>query len=96
MPFLQFPEMNEKVLVTTELVQQVNEINKYLDMCNQMALKQPLPIKQLLRMTDATFATAKYALLTEDDPNQKSVKKSYASIAHGQKTLTPPQLKMSL
>ena len=39
-----------------------------------------------------------YAILNEDDPNQKcaSVKKSFAPIAYGSKTLTPSQLKMSI
>ena len=39
-----------------------------------------------------------YALLTEDDPNQKyaSVKNSYAPKAYGSKTITPSQLKMSI
>ena len=49
-------------------------------------------------MTDASFAPAGYAILTEDDPNQKitSVKKSYAPIACGSKTFTHSQLKMSI
>ena len=40
-------------------------------------------------MTDASFPAAGHAILTEDDPNQKftSVKKSYAPIANGSKTL---------
>ena len=48
-------------------------------------------------MTDASFTAAGYAILTEDDPNQKytSVKKSYAPIAYGSTTFTPSQLKMS-
>ena len=49
-------------------------------------------------MTDASFTAAGYAILTEDDPNQKftSVKKSYAPIAYGWKTFIPSQLKMSI
>ena len=49
-------------------------------------------------MTDASFTAAGYAILTEDDPNQKftSVKKSYAPIAYGSKTFIPSQLKMSI
>ena len=44
-----------------------------------MALKLPLPNKQLVLMTDATFTAAGYATLTEDEPNMKiiSVKKLY-------------------
>ena len=49
-------------------------------------------------MTDASFTAAGYAILTEDDPNQKftSVNKSYAPIAFGSKTFIPSQLKMSI
>ena len=95
-PFFKLLKKDEKVLVTQELVEQFNEINRDLDRCSQLALKQPLPNKQLVLMTDASFTAAGYAILTEDDPNQKytSVRKSYASIACGSKTFTPSQLKM--
>ena len=97
-PFFQLLKKDEKVLVTTELIKQFNEINSDQDICSQLALKQPLPNKQLVLMTDASFTAAGYANLTEDDPNQKdtSVKASYAPIAYGSKTFTPSQLKMSI
>ena len=97
-PFFQLIKKDEKFLVITELVQQFNEINRDLDKCSRLALKQPLPKKQLVLMTDASFTAAGYAVLTEDDPSQKysSVKKSYAPIAYGSKTFTPSQLKMSI
>ena len=81
-----------------ELIEQFNEINRDLDRCSQLALRQPLPNRQLVLMTDASFTAAGYAILTEDDPNQKntSLKKSYAPIAYGSKTFTPSQLKMSI
>ena len=84
--------------MTQELVEQFNENNRDLDRCSQLALKQPLPNKQLVLMTDASFTAAGYAILTEDDPNQKhtSVKRSYAPIAYGSKTFTPSQLKLSI
>ena len=83
--------------MTTELVQHFNEINQDLDKCSQLALKQPLPNKQLVLMTYDSFTAAGYAIITEDDPNQKysSVKKSYAPIAYCSKTFTPSQLQMS-
>ena len=97
-PFFQLLKKDEKVLVTTELIEQFNEINRDLDRCTQLALRQPLPNRQLVLMTDASFTAAGYAILTEDDPNQKftSFKKSYAPIAYGSKTFTPSQLKMSI
>ena len=84
--------------MTTELVEQFNEINKDVDRCRQLALKQPLPNKQLVLMTDASFTETCYAILTKDDPNQKlsSFKKSDAPIAYGSKIFTPSQLKMSI
>ena len=49
-------------------------------------------------MTDASFGAAGYAVLIEDDPNQKftSIRKSYALVAYGSKTSTPEQIKMSI
>ena len=84
--------------MTSELIEQFNEINRDLDRCSQLALRQPLPNRQVVLMTDASFTAAGYAILTEDFPNQKftSVKKSYAPIAYGSKTFIPSQLKMSI
>ena len=49
-------------------------------------------------MTDARFQAAGYAVLIEDDPNQKytSTRKTYAPIAYGSKTYSPSQIKMSI
>ena len=74
------------------------DIIKALDRCCQLALRQPLPGKQLVLMTDASFQAAGYAVLIEDDPNQKytSTRKTYAPIAYGSKTNSPSQIKMSI
>ena len=97
-PFFQLLKKEEKVLVTSDLIEQFNEINRDLDRCSKLALRQPLPNRQLVLMTDASFTAAGYAILTEDDPNQKfnSVKKSYAPITYGSKTFIPYQHKMSI
>ena len=97
-PFFQLLQKDEKILVTTELVEKFNEIIRDLDRCSQLALRQPLPNRQLVWMTDASFTAAGYAILTEDEPNQKytSVKKSYAPIAYGSKTFTLSHLKISM
>ena len=49
-------------------------------------------------MTDASFGAAGYAVLIEDNPNQKftSLRKSYAPVAYGSKTFNPAQIKMSI
>ena len=64
-----------QLTLSSELVQQSNEINVGLDKCSQPAFKQPLPTKQLLLMTDASFTAAGYATLTEGDPNLKVFQK---------------------
>ena len=49
-------------------------------------------------MTDASFRSAGYALMVEDNPDQKiqSTRKTYAPVAFGSKTFSPAQLKMSI
>ena len=79
-------------------MKELMEINEALDRYCQLALRQPLPGKQLVLMTDASFQAAGYAVLIEDDPNQKytSTRKAYAPIAYGSKTYSPSQIKMSI
>ena len=79
-------------------MKEFREINEASDRCCQLALRQPLPGKQLVLMTDASFQAAGYAVLIEDDPNQKytSTRKTYAPIAYGSKTYSPSQTKMSI
>ena len=97
-PFYKMLKSDEKVLVSKELVQQFVEINKALDKCCDLALQQPIPNKQIALMTEASFGAAGYAVLIEDDPNQKfsSLRKSYAPVAYGSKSFTPAHLKMSI
>ena len=79
-------------------MKEFKEINEALDRCCQLALSQPLPGKQLVLMTDANFQAAGYAVLIEDDPNQKytSTRKTYAPIAYASKTYSPSQIKISV
>ena len=69
-------------------MKEFREINDALDRCCQLALRQPLPGKQLVLVTDASFQAAGYAVLIENDPNQKctSTRNTYAPIAYGSKT----------
>ena len=96
-PVYKMPKSDKKVLVLKELVQQFEEINKALDKCCDLALQQPLPNKQIFLMTDASFAAAGYAVLIEDDPNQKltSFQNSNAPVGCDSKTFIPTQIKMS-
>ena len=97
-PFFKLLKNDAKVMVTPELLEQFIEINKALDRCCELALKQPLPNKQIALMTDASFSAAGYAVLIEDDPMEKysSTRKAFAPVAYGSKTFSPAQLKMSI
>ena len=100
-PFFQLLKTNDaktKIPITPDIMKEFREINEALDRCCQLALRQPLPGKQLVLMTDASFQAAGYAVLIEDDPNQKytSTRKTYALIAYGSKTYSPSQIKMSI
>ena len=79
-------------------MEKFTEINKALDRCCELALKQPLPNKQIALMTDASFSAAGFAVLIEDDPLEKytSTRKTFAPVAYASKTFSPAQLKMSI
>ena len=99
-PFFQLLKTTDaktKILITPDIMKEFREINEALDRCCQLALRQPLPGKQLVLMTDASFQAAGYAVLIEDDPNQRytSTRKTYAPIAYGSKTYSRSQIKMS-
>ena len=69
-PFFKLLKETSKFYVPTNLVE-VTNLNKLLENSCQLALKQPLKNKQPIVMSDASFKTAGYAIMTEDDPNQK-------------------------
>ena len=84
--------------ITSELNETFDSVNKVLSDACDLALKQPIPGKQLVLMTDASFRSAEYALMIEDNPDQKiqSKRKTYAPVASGSKIFSPAQLKMSI
>ena len=84
--------------ITSELNETSDSVNKALSDACELALKQPIPGKQLVLMTDASFRSAGYALMIEDNPDQKiqSKRKTYAPVAFGSKNFSPAQLKMSI
>ena len=84
--------------ITSELKETFDSINKALSDACYLALKQPIPGKQLVLMTDASFRSAGYALMIEDNPDQKrqSKRKTYAPVAFGSKIFSPAQLEMSI
>ena len=96
--FFKLLTKDEKVLVTPDFLEKFAEINKVFDRCYELALKQPLPNKQIALKTDASSSFAGYAVLIEDDLLEKytSTRKAFAPVAYGSKTFSPTQLKMSI
>ena len=80
------------------LQQKTQGKNEALDRCCQLALREPLPGKQFVLMSEASSEAAGYAVLIEDNPTQKytSTRKTYAPIANASKIYTPSQIKMSI
>ena len=97
-PFFKLLKENSKFYIPTNLVEDFTNLNKLLENSCQLALRQPLKDKQLIVMSDASFTAAEYAIMIEDDPNQKlqSKRKTYAPIAFGSKTFNPTQTKLSI
>ena len=97
-PFFKLLKETSHFCIPNTVLDTFKELNQQLEKSCNLALKQPLPNKQLILMTDASFTAAGYAIMIEDDPNQKlqSRRKTYAPIAFGSKTFNPTQLKMSI
>ena len=71
--------------IPSELKETFDSVNKALSDACELALKQPIPGKQLVLMTDASFRSADYALMIQENPDQKiqSKRKTYAPVAFG-------------
>ena len=97
-PFNKLLKAEVPINITSKLKDTFDSVNKALSDACQLALKQPIPGKQLVLMTDASFRSAGYALMIEDNPDQKiqSKRKTYALVAFESKVFSPTQLKMSI
>ena len=97
-PFYKLLKTEVPINITSELKETFDSVNAALSNACELALKQPIPGKQLVLMTDASFRSAGYALMIEDNPDQKiqSKRKTYAPVAFGSKISFPAQLKMSI
>ena len=97
-PFYKLLKAEVPINITSELKETFDSVNKALSDACQLALKQPIPGKQLVLMTDANFRSAGYALMIEDNPDQQiqSKRKTYAPVAFESKVFSPAQLKMSI
>ena len=97
-PFYKLLKTEVPINITSEVKETFDSVNAALSNACELALKQPIPGKQIVLMTDASFRSAGYALMIEDNPNQKiqSKRKTYAPVAFGSKIFSPAQLKMSI
>ena len=97
-PFYKLLKAEVPINITSELEEAFASVNEAIGDACKLALKQPIPGKKLVLMTDASFSSAGYALMIEDNPDQKiqSKRKTYAPVAFGSKVFSPAQLKMSI
>ena len=70
-PFNKPLKAEVQINITSELKEAFDSVNKALSDACELALKQPIPGKQLVLMTDANFRSAGHALMVEDNPDQK-------------------------
>ena len=96
-PFYKLLKSDVPINIRSELKETFDSINKALNDACQIELRQPIPGKQMVSMTDASCKSAGSALMVEDNPDQKiqSKRKAFAPVAFGSKTFSPAQLKMS-
>ena len=97
-PFFKLLKAEVPINITSELKETFESVNKALSDACQLAPKQPIPGKQLVLMTDASFRNAGFAFMIENNQDQKiqSKRKTYAPVAFGSKVFSPAQLKMSI
>ena len=58
--------------ITSDLKETFDSVNKVVSDACQLALKQRIPGKQLVLTTDSSFRSAGYALMIDDNPDQKT------------------------
>ena len=86
-PFYKLLKTEVPINITSEMKETFDSVNKVLSDACELALKQPFPGKQLVLVTDASFRSPIYALMNEENPDQKmqSKRKTYAPVACGSK-----------
>ena len=83
--------MEVPINITSELKKTFDSVNKALKDACELAPKQPIRGKQFVLMTHVIFRIAGYALMIEDNADQKiqSKRKTYAPVAFGSKIFSP-------
>ena len=94
-PFYKLLKAEVPINIISELKESFDSVNKALSDACQLALKQPIPGKQLVLMTDASFRSAGYALMVEDNPDQniQSKRKHLHQSRLDQKSFPPHSLR---
>ena len=97
-PFHKLLKTEVPISFTSELKETIDSVNRALSGACPLALKQPIPGKQLVLMTDTSFRSAGYAFMVGDNLDQKiqSKRKTHAPVAFGSKIFPPAQLKISI
>ena len=70
-PFYKLLKTEVPFNITSELKETFDSVNKALSDACELAVKQPIPVKHFVFMTDASFGSAGYALMIEDNPDLK-------------------------
>ena len=96
-PFYKLLKTEIPNLITSELKETFDSVNKALSDACELALKPTMQGKQLVLMMDASFRSASYAFMIENSPDQKiqSKRRTYAPVAFRSKLFSPAQLKAS-
>ena len=71
-PFYKMLKTKVPINITSELKKTFDSVNKALSDACELALKQPIPGKHFALLTDASLRSAGYALMIEDNPDQKT------------------------
>ena len=97
-PFYKLLKAEVPINITSELKETFDSVKTALSDACQLALKQPIPGKLLVLMSDGSFRNEGFALMIEDNPNQKiqSKRKTYAPVVFGSKVFSPAQLKIPI
>ena len=86
------------IKIISELKATFDSLNETVSDVCQLALRQPIPGKQLVLMTDESFISACSALMIEHNPDQRiqSKRKAYELVEFGSTNLFPAKLKVSI
>ena len=100
-PLYKLLKAEAAINITSELKETFDSVKKAQSDACHLAFRQPVPGKQLVLMTDASFRSLGYALMIEDKPDQKIQSKRkttsrVAPVAFGSKVFSPAQLRMSI